>query len=286
MPKKETVKKSEIKKLFILGDIHIRNAKRIDEYQEMLTCLINSIKEESKGYGKEEIRIVVCGDIFDNKIDISEEAHIICNWLISKLQEMFKTIIIAGNHDCNVNNLNRTDPLSAMFQLCEYKNAHYLDAELGYESGCLEDGNIVWCLYSIFSGFNRPGNLEALRIEHPDKVFVGLCHGEVKGCTTNAGYISDNGLSISYFDGLDVCLCGHIHKRQVLNGNDCKIYYTGSVIQQNQGESVSDHGYLIYDIENDEMESRDIPNDNYGFYSFEINDIKDLSEDKEEYINP
>lgn len=275
-----------IKKIIAFGDIHIRNAKRIEEYQEVLEKTIKSLKEETTNYDPEEVRIVVCGDIFDNKIDISEEAHIICNWLLSELDKICKTLVIAGNHDCNANNFNRIDPLSAIFELCKYNQVHYLDKEVGYQSACISDDNVVWCLYSIFDNFNRPGNIEALKIENKDKIFIGLCHGEVKGCRTNAGYISENGLSVSYFDGLDLCLCGHIHKRQVLKGNDCDIYYTGSLIQQNQGESVSGHGYLVFDVEKFEMKEADIENDDYGFYSFELSGEDDIKNDKEEFINP
>ena len=233
-----------------------------------------------------KVVLFVGWDIFENKIDISEEAHIICNWFLKELDEIAPVILIAGNHDCNVNNFNRLDPLSAIFELCDYKQAHYLDKELGYQSGCLEDDNVVWCLYSIFDKFNRPGNFDALKIENPDKFFVGLCHGEVKGCKTNTGHVSENGLSTSYFDGLDLCLCGHIHKRQVLKGTDCDIYYTGSLIQQNHGESVSQHGYLVFDVEKYEMREVDIENDKYGFYSFELSGEEDIKNNKEEFINP
>ena len=66
------------------------------------------------------------------------------------------------------------------------------------------------------------------------------------------------------FDGFDMALLGDIHKRQTIGGDH--IAYAGSMIQQNHGESLEKHGYLLWDVPTRTFEEFNIPND-YGFYT-------------------
>ena len=43
--------------------------------------------------------------------------------------------------------------------------------------------------------------------------------------------------------------------------------------------------YDAFDVEEETYEEIDIPNDDYGYYTFNITDIDDLTDDKEEVIN-
>ena len=62
-----------IKKIIACSDIHIRNLKRMDETWEMLGSFIEKCKEHKELLGLEdnEMRIVVAGDLFENKIRVS-----------------------------------------------------------------------------------------------------------------------------------------------------------------------------------------------------------------------
>jgi hypothetical protein len=62
------------------------------------------------------------------------------------------------------------------------------------------------------------------------------------------------------------------------------IVYPSSLIQQNFGESVSKHGYLIWDVESRTYEERDIAT-RFGFYQFKINSLDDIENDKEKLTN-
>jgi hypothetical protein len=57
-----------------------------------------------------------------------------------------------------------------------------------------------------------------------------------------------------------------------------------ALIQQDYGESVSKHGYLLWDIETRTPIERDIPTE-YGFYKFKITSLKDIDNDNEELLN-
>lgn len=60
--------------------------------------------------------------------------------------------------------------------------------------------------------------------------------------------------------------------------------YSGSLIQQDFGESVSGHGYLIWDVTDKSYIESDLSND-YGFYQFKISSLDDLDNGTEELTN-
>jgi hypothetical protein len=62
------------------------------------------------------------------------------------------------------------------------------------------------------------------------------------------------------------------------------IVYCGSFIQQDYGEKIDGHGFLIWDVETGTYEEHDIPND-HGFYQFKIESVSDIEEGREELTN-
>ena len=273
-----------IKKIIACSDIHIRNLRRLDEYKQQLKKFIDNCKEICAEYEPEEVRIVVAGDIVHNKLDISGEGYTMAAWFLKKLDGIAKTIVIAGNHDMNMGNVQRIDPMTAIFSMCDFDQTYYLDKELDYESGCIADDNVVWCLYSSFDKFARP-NIEDMKVSYPNSVYVALFHGDIKNAKTDAGYVAENGYDTSIFDGVDFGILGHIHKRQCIKYNGVPLVYCGSLIQQDFGENISGHGFVLWDVEKQNYEEINISNDDYGYYTFKINDIEDIEEDKEDIIN-
>lgn len=274
----------DIKLVMQISDVHIRNFVRLEEYSEQLTKVVDKCKEIASKYDKEEVRIVVCGDLVHSKNNISNELIVFASFFLRQLEEIAKVIVIAGNHDLIVENQSRTDTLTALFDTANFENCIFLDAELDYKSGCAIDNNVVWCLYSIYEDFLRPTNLEEIKEKHPNSKFIGLFHGQVIGSTLNNGYVSDSGLDGEAFEGCNCVMAGHLHKRQVLKRGDVEIVYPGSVIQQTYGETISQHGFAVWDIENMKYEFIDIDS-NYGLYDIEINGIDDIEDDKERLIN-
>lgn len=273
-----------IKKIIACSDIHIRNVRRHDEYVEVMNKFIDECKAYANEYGRDSIRIVVAGDLLHNKLDISGEGYVLGSWFVRMLSNVAKTIVIAGNHDINMRNLSRMDPISAMFSIIDFNDAVYLDRELEYESGYLPDDNITWCLYSAFDNFARP-NIEEAKALYPDNVNVGLFHGELKSAKTDVGYVAENGKDASYFEGIDFGILGHIHRRQCIKNNGVPLVYCGSLIQQEHGENLHGHGYVVWDVETFKYEEKDIPNENFGFYTMAVNSGEDLDNDTEEILN-
>lgn len=275
-----------IKYIFQIGDIHIKNLRRLSEYKEQLSKFIKQVEDfiEEKKLTIDEVRIVVTGDLLHNKLDISGEGYLLAHWFLSKLDNICKTIVIAGNHDINMLNKSRVDPITTIFKMSNFKLTHYLDYETSFKSACIEDDNIIWCLFSIFDNFSKP-NIKETRLNYKDKTYVGLFHGEIKNSVTNTGFVSENGYESSYFSGIDFGLLGHIHKRQEIQYDGIKLLYCGSLIQQNHGENISGHGYSIWDVEKQTHKDIDLENNDNGFYTFVLNGDTDISENKEEIIN-
>lgn len=164
-----------------------------------------------------------------------------------------------------------------------------MDKELGYKSGILEDDNVAWCLYSSFSGFETP-DIAMYKEAHKNKdiVYAGIIHGDVNGAITTTNRVTENGLDPGVFSECDFVIAGHIHKRQAIKKNGVPIVYCSSIRQRDMGESITGHGFVLWDIEDPEeitYKFMDIPNPDGGYFKFEINDVSDIRNDKEELIN-
>lgn len=270
-----------IKRIYQLSDIHIPTYQKLDIYSEQLNKVITSISEDAtkSGLQPEEMRIVICGDLVHSKNIVTNELNVFLSLFIRQLSSIAKVICFAGNHDLIASNTSRTDTLSAIFQTAQFDNALFLDMMLNYESGIVYDDNVTWALYSIFDDFNTP-DIENSKNEYPDNTVIGLYHGTITGTKLFNGFVSDDGNSPELFEGCDCVMAGHIHKRQELRYGDCPIVYAGSTIQQNYGESITQHGYVVWDLENDTHDFIDIPSD-YSYIDMTINSIEDIANDKE-----
>lgn len=279
-----------ITKIIACSDIHIPSYKGIDELKEVLTTFLNKCKKIVKDEDEpENVRVVICGDILHQKINITNESILCVNWFFSELDKICKTFVVIGNHDFLMNNMGRVDSLTPLFEIGNYKQVYFLDKELDYKSGIFVDDNVAWCLYSSFTGFNTPDITMHKEINKDEElIYVGLIHGDVNGAITTTNRVTDSGIDPGVFDGCDFVIAGHIHKRQEIKKNGVRIVYCSSLKQQNMGESITGHGFVLWDIEDpEEIEYKhvDIPNTDGGFYKFVVNSIDDIENDKEELLN-
>jgi DNA repair exonuclease SbcCD nuclease subunit len=143
--------------------------------------------------------------------------------------------------------------------------------------------NIVWCNYSIFEENARP-DIEQSRIDNPNSTHIGLFHAPLVGAKTDIGYEFESGENMTHFEGCDFVLLGDIHKRQEIVHNGVKAVYPGSLVQQNFGESISAHGYLLWDVETQEYTEHDVDNNNL-FFTYKISSINDIEEGLEVLSN-
>ncbi len=269
---------NNIKKIVHIADIHIRTFRMHDEYNEVFQNLYSSLREELKDFKYDEVRIVIVGDLVHQKITISNEQLMLCCDFLQKLSEIAPLIVVAGNHDLLENNKDRLDSITPIIQFLKNENIKYYK-----ESICYEDENVVWCNYSIFEENKRP-NIEESKEINKDKLHIGLFHGPLIGARTDIGYEFEHGTALEHFDGCDVVMLGDIHKIQEFNYRGIPIRYSGSLIQQNFGESIVNHGYSLWDLETKTIVHVEIPNENV-FYQFKITSADDIVNDNEKLIN-
>jgi DNA repair exonuclease SbcCD nuclease subunit len=268
-----------IKKVVHLADIHIRTFRLHDEYKDVFKTLLKDLRELLSDYQREEIRIVLAGDLVHQKIVISNEQLILGTWFIRKLEEIAPVVIIAGNHDLLENNKDRMDSITPMVQFLGDKEINFFK-----ESKCYMDDNIVWCVYSIFEENKRP-NIEGARTEFgDDKTYIGLFHAPIINAKTDIGYEIDHGAELAVFEGCDIVMLGDIHKRQFFNHKGIQIAYPSSLIQQNFGENVTKHGFLLWDVESKTFTEHDVEN-KHPFYQFKIKSLEDLETGEEKITN-
>ena len=272
-----------IKCIIHSADIHLRLFQRFEEYQEQLDKFVTMCADITSEHDPSEVRIVIAGDLFHNKNNISPEQITLASSFIRRLQDIAKTIVISGNHDLVVNNAARMDAMTSLFETSQFDNAFFFDSILNYEGGVIEDDNVTWVLYSIFDDYKLP-DIESAIKENPDNTVIGLYHGSVVGATLNNGTVMDSGLSKDAFKGCDIVMAGHIHKRQEMKCGDAIVLYPGSLIQQDFGETVTQHGFAVWDVEKKEYRIVDIQS-NYNLYKFKIKSIEDIENDKETLVN-
>jgi len=217
-----------------IADTHIRNLKYHFEYREVFQQLYKSLKEEKVDY------IIHCGDIAHTKTQISPEFVDLCREFFVSLSSIAPTYIILGNHDGNLRNSSRQDALSPIVKainstsLTLIRNAGEVKLK---ENFCL---NVL----SVFDEDNwiAPTNKEAINI--------ALYHGAIDKSKTDSNWTLGGDHDISIFNDFDFGFLGDIHKTQKLDSSG-RIWYPGSTIQQNFGESL-DKGYLLWDIQSKE----------------------------------
>ena len=245
----------KVEKIYHLADLHIRNLKRHTEYREVFQKFLNNVDRDNI----ENAVIYLAGDIAHAKTEMSPELVREISWFLTECANRKHTFLITGNHDCNLNNNYRLDVLTPIVENLENDRIHYLR-----DTGVYPFHNITFVVYSILDKQENWPKGESVDGENTICVF----HGPVNLAETDIGYtVSSNSFTTDMFDGFDMVMLGDIHKRQTLGSPT--IAYAGSMIQQNHGESLDKHGYLLWDVESRTFEEFDIPND-YGFYTLDV----------------
>jgi DNA repair exonuclease SbcCD nuclease subunit len=257
-----------INKLVHFSDLHIRLFKDHDLYRSILEDALNQWRELGPD------RIVFTGDLVHSKNQMTPELIEMVSWLLLECSKIAKTIIILGNHDTNLNNEDRLDSITPIVKTLQNKNIFYYK-----DRGVYADENISWCVYSQLQGNIPPDLNNVIGIK------IGLFHGPIQGMKTDLGFdFGEEAYNIEKFDGLDVVLCGDIHKRQEFKFKTGKGYMIGSLIQQNIGESIGRHGYGIYDVETKEYKYVDLFNPK-PFLKFSIKSFEDIESGNEKLLN-
>ena len=247
---------TNIKYIYHIADIHIRQYKRHEEY---LQVFANLYLELSKNNLENSILVIV-GDILHSKNELTPELINITTELFTNLANLLPIFIIAGNHDANINNKNRLDsltPITNLISNTKYKH-YYLK-----NTGLYSYNNLLLVVNSI---------LDDTFIFHKDidknhyfnKTTICLWHGTVDQTLLFTGNkLHNEYIKVNSFQGYDISMLGDIHKHQFLNETNT-MAYSGSLIQQNFGETLKQHGMIKWTVKTKKGKFIEILND-FGY---------------------
>lgn len=287
-------KKEQVKNIIHISDIHIRTGNNIqaryDEYLYVFKDLITKLK---KIRNIKNCIIVITGDIFHHKNQIESSGIDLFSYIIKQLTDLTEVFIIMGNHDYRQYNSEEQDLISALVKNSNYNNLYYLDKTGIYIinnllvglvaiNDVLEDGDTSG-MVEVLPEFPDPNSVDLTNINCK----VALYHGIIIDDNNSFFKEKDKGIHVDWFRKYDIALLGDNHKQQVnnikvieannnvydiserINENQPVWGYSGSLIQQNFGESVKRHGYLLWDIENKKVTTIDVKNNNaYCTFNF------------------
>ena len=281
-----------------LADIHIRLNSRFDEYKAVLDRTIGELKEIRPR------RIVIAGDLFHIKINMTPKSTSIAGYFIKELSRIAPVDIILGNHDMNEKMKAQGNTIEPLIELMDNgfvihkedseKKIPYFKTEYSYGIYFYKDSGMYQVeddlVYGVFSMWDN--EVVQLNEKDPNKKYIALYHNPIYGCKMDSGLVNkrDDSMNISEFANYDIVMLGDIHKYQTFKRkNDIidekgKIQtkeletaaYASSLIQQHFGEDI-EKGFLVWNTDDLTHKRILVPNE-HGFCKLYIKFGEDIYE--------
>ena len=272
-----------LKYIFHLSDLHIRNGNnvncRFDEYNYVFNNTIISINENIKQHNLtfDNFIIIITGDIFHNRYNINNYGLLLFNNLILSLTKIGRVIIFEGNHE---HLIDKNPSLLSSFNF-NITNLTILDKSISF---IIDDiGFSYLSLYDTMNEYSLTERKSSLppfpEIKENVKFKIALFHGSfVCAKLYNGDEIKEEykPYPLEWVKDFDYVLLGDIHKRQLFNYKKNTICgYSGSLIQQNFGEDIIEHGYLFWDLFNKKIKEINVYN-NIGYINIKQDDNENI----------
>ena len=267
--------------IYHLSDLHIRNGDKTyciyEEYKSVFENTIISLKAniDKNKLEFDDYIIMITGDVFHNKNNIGNYGLLLYKTFIQELLKFSRVYIFPGNHD-----LNQSDTIqpslvySSTFDLTNLtilnETRSFIINEIGFSYVSVEN---------TLDNYKNSGRFQELPpfpdIKETVKYKVALFHGSFAFAKLYNGdniKTETNPYPLEWIKDFDYVLLGDIHKRQVFNYKQKTICgYSGSLIQQNFGEDIIDHGYLLWNLETKQVKEINVKND-IGYINIKEND--------------
>jgi DNA repair exonuclease SbcCD ATPase subunit/predicted phosphodiesterase len=233
-----------IKTVIHLSDIHIRSGDLVQSrFYAYLHAFDNTAKLlQSRGYPKESVLVIITGDIFHVKNTADSTGIYLFNYLMDKLQCFCRQIIlIYGNHDFKQ---HARDEPGILHSITMNKDILLLD-----DTGLHDIFNITFSLVAIKDTLLPNDTFgshevwpEFIKPTNKDNVKIALFHGDIYSKERTDWLLRS---------GCDVAMLGDIHIPDINVVNGFVYAYPGSLLQQNYGENLFGHGFVIWNISSD-----------------------------------
>lgn len=247
----------QLSHIFHISDLHIRKGDyyecRFTEYSKVFNNMLTSVKDHISSLHllPENYIFVVSGDIFHNKNVIGNYGLMLYKQFLEGLTSLGKVILFHGNHDRNQNEVNQPSLITSTVNMNNLQILHnsqsFILDDIGFSYLSIDD---------TLTDEATSGRINELpqfpAIDHPVKYKVALFHGTFANVKLyNGTEVTDtqNPYPFKMLDGFDYALLGDIHLRQKGYYQDRTLWgYAGSLVQQNYGEDLINHGYMIWNV--------------------------------------
>lgn len=267
----QTTESGSITHIIHLADLHIRTGdiikSRYNEYNEIFTKLHDELKSLECIKNKTAV-IVICGDIFHVKNHLDSISIKLFNIFLTLIGSLAPIYIIQGNHDYRQDLIDCPDILTGFFHCNDKPNVTYI-----HDTGCyvIENTNIGIGVVSVKDTLiagdthKQVDDLPPFPCDFPSNVTtkIALFHGTVINAKFQNYNEATEGYPLEWFADYDIAMLGDIHLQQIGDYKGMKWGYSGSLIQQNIGEPLFNHGYLLWDLKDNSVTEHHIMN-NYG----------------------
>ena len=211
----------------VISDIHIGVHSSSAIWHETTIKWGRWLKEKLKNIGIKDI--IICGDIFHNRNDVSVNTLNTASELFNIWSE-FNIAILIGNHDAYYR--DRAD-VNSVNILSGWKNITVFTQPTTIEYA---HRKLLFC----------PWGTTMEQINHADIIFG---HFEITSFKMNNYKICEKGFHTkSLFDKSNLIISGHFHLREERSYEDGTIIYLGSPYEMDWGDKDTSKGAYILDI--------------------------------------
>lgn len=264
-----------------LADLHVRcsptNNDRYAEYKSVFDRIVRAIPEVYPDI------CLIAGDVFHSKYKCSARGADLFRSFVRCVSRTCPVYILAGNHDFQQSQTDSPDLVTAVLGNCDIPGVTLMNETGVYR---FEDLSIsVVTVQDAMEVGATCGHRDVLPefpkdVSETTKYRVAAFHGPVAYSRLSNGSDLQGGVPVSWFDGFDAVMLGDIHVPQV---HRAKVIHTdertktwswdaganpwgycGSTIQQNFGEGILRHGFMVWDLRTRTVTHHHVPND-YGF---------------------
>ncbi len=218
--------------IYHISDIHIIQRNFINIRNSFL-ILVNTIRNDPR-----KSILVIAGDIFEHKNTLFTDEIQLFLEMIQMLEEsQITTIVIPGNHDCNVNLNNTVDNVSLLNFRSKFVKVYSVTSRIdGLQTFGFD--NVDFYVYSLI-------DKKSPQIVDNGRLRIAICHEQIQNAKYyNKMEVVNAKLTTEDFKDYHITLLGDIHNYQFLKPN---IAYCGSFVQKNKGEDLN-HGYILWDL--------------------------------------
>jgi len=271
--------------IYHLSDLHIRNGDKLycryDEYNNVFDNTIKSLKDtiDKNKFDFDDYITIITGDVFHNKNNIGNYGLMLYKTFIQNLLKFTRVYVLPGNHDIIQSDTNQPSLVnSSTFDLTNLtilnETQTFIIDDIGFSYVSVEQ---------TLDNYKNSGRFQDLptfpEINEKVKYKIALFHGSFASAKLYNGddiKIEYNPYPLEWIKDFDYVLLGDIHKRQVFTYKNKTICgYSGSLIQQNFGEDIIEHGYLLWNLNEKKIKEINVYN-NIGLINIKQNENEEI----------